>query len=229
MNDNTSIKLPAKFQEKLIEVMEGIYELFELSKEHNLKPVSESGETRYMEESGKTCFQVSGQFKRPSEYLESLLDIIRVNYEPCVLGTFFLNSNMGFLYDAIPDKPFQLGYISITSKPNKPFDKFCKEDVIPYIEKCGYSVEDASSIFAVASTGEDNYGIEFIEEISATLNSGFSVEEAVELMAASIFATVDNPTKQIYSGYCLDAALENKIRLSLWLFVVPHERIKLVK
>lgn len=225
MNDNRNIKSPANFQEKLIEVMEGIYELFELSKEHHLEPVSEDGVTRYFEESGKTCFQVSGQFNRPSEYLESLLDIIRVNYEPCVLGTFFLNSNMGFLYDAIPSKPFQLGYISITSEPNKKFNLFWEEDVVPYIEKCGYSVERALSIFAVASTGEENYDIDFMDNISTTLNSGFSVDEAVELMAASLCETAEEPTKQIYSGYCLDAALENKTRLSLWLFINPHEHV----
>jgi len=225
MENTSNIKSPSKFQEKLIEVMEGIYELFELSKEHNLESVSEDGVTRYMEESGKTCFQVSGQFNRPSEYLESLLDIVRVNYEPCVLGTFFLNSNMGFLYDAIPDTPFQLGYISITSKPNKQFDIFWEEDVIPHIQKCGYSVNDASSIFAVASTGEEKYGIDFIDNISTTLNSGFSVDEAVELMAASLCETVEEPTKQIYSGFCLDTALESKIRLSLWLFINPQEHV----
>lgn len=225
MNDNTNIKLPAKFQEKLIEVMEGIYELFELSKEHNFEPVSEDGVTRYIEEIGKTCFQASWQFNRPSEYLESLLDIIRVNYEPQVLGTFFLNSNMKFLYNAIPIRPFQLGYISITSKPNKPFNSFWIEDVVPYIEKCGYSAEDASSIFVVASTGEENYGIDFISNIQTTLNSGFSVDEALKLITASLCETVEKPTKKIYSGYCLDAALKNKIRLSLWLFINSHERI----
>jgi hypothetical protein len=223
MNDNININTPAKFQEKLIEVMEGIYELFELSKEHNFEPVSEDGVTRYIEECGKTCFQVSGQFNRPSEYLESLLDIIRVNYEPCVLGTLFLNSNMGFLYDAIPEKPFRLGYISITSKPNKQFNLFWKEDVVPYIEECGYSIQDASSIFAVATTGGENYSIDLIDNISTTLNSGFSVDEAVELMAAFVCETLEEPTKQIYSGYCLDAALEDKIRLSLWLFINSHE------
>ena len=31
-----------------------------------------------------------------------LLDIIRANFEPCILGTLFLNSNFCFLYDADP-------------------------------------------------------------------------------------------------------------------------------
>lgn len=225
MKDKNNIKSPIKFQEKLQEVMEGIYELFELSKEHNLAPVSEDGVTRYMEEYGKTCFQVSGQFDRPSEYLQSLLDIIRVNYEPCVLGTFFLNSNMGFLYERIPESPFQIGYISITSGDNKHFYQFWDEDVVPYIEKCGYSIKDASAIYAVASTGEEKYGMEFMDEILTTLGSGFSVDEAVNLLAAFVCETTEEPIKQIYSGFCLDAALENKIRLSLWLLTSHHEHV----
>ncbi len=222
---NKNVKDPVRFSEKLQEVMTGIYELFELAREHELSSVSEDGVTRYMEEHGKTCFQVSGQFDRPSEFLQTLLDIIRVNYEPCVLGTFFLNSNMVFLYDGVPEAPFQLGYISITSEVNKQFDLFWGEDVIPYIEKCGYSVKDASSIYAVASTGEEKYGIDFIDNISTTLNSGFSVDEAVNLLAASLCETTEEPTKQIYSGFCLDTALENKIRLSLWLFINPHQHV----
>lgn len=71
MKDKNNVKSPIKFQEKLQEVIEGIYEQFELSKENNLEPVSENGVTRYMEKRGKTCFQVSGQFDRPSEYLQT--------------------------------------------------------------------------------------------------------------------------------------------------------------
>jgi hypothetical protein len=218
-----NIQFPTKFQEKLQDIMEGVYQLFELSKEHDLAPVSEDGVSRYMEEDGKTCFQVSGQFDRPSEFLQSLLDIIRVNYEPCVLGTFFLNSNMAFMYENIPESPFRLGYVSLTSETNKEFSVFWNDDVIPYIDKCGYTVSAASVIYAVASTGKENYGIGFVDSILETLNSGFSVDEAVNLLAASIYDTTEAPRKQIYSGYCLDSALGNRIRLSLWLFIRPKE------
>lgn len=225
MNDIKNIDAPAKFKDKLMDVMESIFELFELSKEFNLEPVSEHGVILYDEEDGKTGFQVSGgQFNRPTEYLLSLLDIIRVNYEPCVLGTFFLNSNMGFLLDAIPDKPFQLGYVSITSEPDEQFNLFWKEDVVPYIAECGYALEDAASVFAVATTGEERYGSDWINSISNTLDSGFSIDEAVELMMSFGRGGVGESTKQCYSGYCVDPALENKIRLSLWLFISSDHR-----
>lgn len=223
MKDKNNIKSPVKFLEKLQEVMDGMYELFELSKEQSLAPVSDDGVIRYMEGSGKTCFQVSGQFDRPSEYLQSLLDIIRVNYEPCALGTFFLNSNMAFLYERIPDSPFQLGYISISSEGNMQFDQFWEEEVVPYIEKCGYSINDASAIYVVASTGEANYGLDFIDKISTTLNSGFSVDEAMNLLAAPVCETREELIKHIYPGFCLDRALKDETRLSLWLFLNHDE------
>lgn len=218
-----NINSPAQFEEKLQDVMKRFYELFELSKEYNLEPVSDNGTIVYSEDSGKCCFQVAGQFERPSEYLESLLDIVRVNFEPCQLGSFFLNSNLCFLYDAIPDTPFQLGYVSITSESNKPFEVFWEEDVIPYIEKCGYSVNGASSIFVVASTGRERYNLDFIGDVLSTLKSGFSTSEAIELMASSVGETAEVPSKPISSGFCLDASLGNKIRVSLWLFINPHE------
>ncbi|MDQ6965587.1 MAG: hypothetical protein Q9M23_01535, partial [Mariprofundaceae bacterium] len=113
-----NITEPEQFNHKLQEVMEGIYELLELSREEELSPVREDGVVRYGEE-GKTCFQVSGQFERPTEFLQTLLDMIRVNFETYIFGTFQLNSNMGFMYDEIPDAPFQLGYVSITSENNQ--------------------------------------------------------------------------------------------------------------
>lgn len=221
---NINVKDPRRFSEKLREVMTGIYELFELTREHELSPVSDDGVIRYIEEHGKVCFQVSGQFNRPSEFLQALLDIVRANYEPCVLGTFFLNSNMIFLYDQVPEAPFQLGYISIVDDKNKPFSRFWHEDVLPYIEVCGYTIDDASAIYAVASTGEDKYQLDFMVEIADTLGSGFSADEAVGLLAASVSETIEEPTRHTYAGYCLDEALGNDTRLSLWLFLNSQEQ-----
>ena len=198
-------------------------QLLELSKEHELPSVSAEGVSCYIEEYGKTCFQASSQFDRPTEFLQSLLDIIRVNYEPCVLGTFFLNSNMAFLYEEIPNFPFQLGYVSITSEENIDFFAFWHEIVIPYAKECGYNLDLASAIYAVASTGEDRYGIDYIDSILTTLDSGFSVDEAMTLLTTSIYETNSIVRKKVHTGYCLDPALGRKTRLSLWLFMRSSE------
>lgn len=223
--NSPNIKDPAFFQEKLQSIMEDCYQLFELTKESNLTPVSEDGVTIYSEEYGKCGFQVSGQYERPSEFLQCLLDIIRVQYEPHPMGTFFLNSNIGFTYENMPVSSFQLGYISLTSEADKIFDKFWQEDAYPYIAKCGYHFESTFSIFAVASTGHERYNLTFVTEIADTLQSGFSVEEAVGLLKAELHDDTDSPGKQVYSGYCLDEALGTRIRLSLWMFLdVPPQR-----
>ena len=220
MNTLTNINAPTRFRQKLMAVMQELHELFELSKEHDLEPVSEDGVTRYLEEDGKTGFQVTSQFARPSEFLESLLDIIRVNFDPCAPGTFFLNANMGLLYDAMPSVPFQLGYASMTSTPDRPFAAFWKEDVVPHLKACGYDIDRARTVFAIASTGMDNYGVEFFNDVSTTLEAGFSLHEAKELISSHVHDPANAPIKHFHAGYCMDAGLGSKTRLSLWLFAV---------
>lgn len=217
MTSKDNIESPAEFKEKLQDVMGSVYQLFELSKEQAPSTVNEDGVTRHSEDAEKCCFEVSGKYDRPSEFLQAFLDIIRVNFEPHALGTFFLNSNMVFLYDGIPEYPFHLGYISMTSKSNQEFSSFWDEDVIPYILQCGYSVDDTSTIYAIVSTGDKRYGVGFMESIINKLNSGFSVDEAVGLLSTYINETMGRPEKDIYSGFCLDTSLGNKIRMSIWL------------
>ena len=214
-----NVSHPRQFSEKLQEVMNGISDLIELTKESELMPVSEEGVIRYFEESGKCCFQAAGQYERPAEFLQCLLDMVRVTYEPSVLGTFFLNSNPCFLYEAIPDTPFQLAYASLLSQENEPFAAFYANTVRPYLLRCGYDLSLATGLFAVASTGEDRYGPPFVEEVDATLGSGFSVQEAVNLLAAAIDPDIGTAPQAAYSGYSLDPALGSRIRLSVWLFI----------
>ena len=126
-----------QFAQKLQEIMQGIYDLLEITKEYNLEAIGENGGNRYFEEDGKTCFQVTGQYDRPHEFLQSLLDVIHVNFEPYAMGTFLLNANMDFLYSRIPETPFTLGYVSITSKENnEDFEDFWNNSVLPYLIKC---------------------------------------------------------------------------------------------
>jgi hypothetical protein len=74
----------------------------------------------------------------------------------------------------------------MASKNNQEFSNFWTEDIIPHIEECGYSIGQSTAIYAVASTGEERYGIELIEETTTTLGSGLSVDETVELLASQL-------------------------------------------
>ena len=119
--------------------------------------------------------------------------------------------------------------MSITSNSKQEFSSFWNEDVLPHIRQCGYSFDDAGTVYAgtvyvVASTGDERYSIDFIQSVIGTLKSGFSVDEAVDLLAATIDETMERPEKEIHSGYCLDTSLGNKIRLSVWLMINTDDR-----
>lgn len=100
------------FESALQQVFDSIENFMELTRESVHPMVTENGVQTYLEETGKLPFQVAEQFQRPNEYLRCLLDMIQANFEPDILGTFFLNSNMSFLFDSLPSTPFSFGYIS---------------------------------------------------------------------------------------------------------------------
>lgn len=213
-----------EFNSILHDLMENMYDLMELSKEHDLQSVSEKGVILYSDEEGKTCFQVSRQFDRPTEFLQTLLDIVRVNFEPFAPGTFLLNSNMLFLYENIPNEPFYLGYISLVSGPDETFGQFYSQSVVPYLERCGYTLDDISATFAAISTGHQRYGMELLEDTLETLNAGFSIDEVFSAFSEYISESGDTITKkECYAGFCLDPALETRVRLSL-LFFIPYNQ-----
>lgn len=222
MNESriATISDPRLFMEMLQTAMEGLYAIFELSREHDLPPIID-GDTVYTRE--KLCFQVSRQYDRPSEFLQTVLDIVRVNYEPHVFGTLLLNANMGFLYDGIPESPFRLAYASMTSARDKEFGLFWSEDVLPHLDAWGYNLDSAAAIYAVVSTGEERYTQHLVGEVENVLDVGFSLEDAEALLLAAIRQDGNWTRQQTYTGFCLDTGLESKIRLSLWMFVPCQE------
>lgn len=217
-----NVRYPKEFGKAIQAVMENMFDFIELSREYDLQSISDEGVTRYLEDDGKTCFQVASQFDRPSEFLQVIIDIIRVTFDSDIPGTFFLNSNIGFLYESIPDKPFSLGYASLVGLCDESFGKFYSGTVEPYLQRCGYKLDEIATMFTVISTGKEHYDMDLIINVAETLGSGFSVEEVFSAFSSMV---LDSETKKIektcYSGYCLDPVLENKIRLSL-LFFIPN-------
>ncbi len=222
--EKMNVNCPVQFNEKLQKVMSGIYELFESVREHELNTRTENGSIIYFEDAGKRCNQVTKQYDRPTEFLQSLLDIIRVNFDPNEFRNILLNSNMHFLYNEIHSTPFQLGYVSITSENDQNFDSFWNNNALPYIEKCGYNIEDASAIFLVGTSGSTRH-FSLFEEVMKTFRYGFSSGNHSEQDETKYTDQIIPPTKQIYSGYCRDDILDNKIRLSVWMFIQGDEQI----
>ena len=91
---------PVVFGEQLGKIFAAIYGLFERTRENTLL-AKEDGIIRYFEEDGKCLFQVAGQFKRPGDFLQCLLDMLRIMFEPNPPGTWLLNSNPDFILEEI--------------------------------------------------------------------------------------------------------------------------------
>ena len=205
-----------QFVSQLKAVMTGIYDFMEISQEKPLKPAEYSLNDQG-EENAKYCFEVANQYHRPTEFLQALLDLIHVNFEPCLMSTYCLNSNMGFLYEEINDQPFNLGYFSIVSEGTKEFSTIWREQVIPYAYQCGYSVEEATAMFVVVTVGQQQYGVEWAAAVMQSINAGYSVNEALVMLLANLTDETPTQANNVYVGFCVDEALVNKIRISVWL------------
>ena len=194
---------PLQFRSTLTNLHSNLWQLFELARENEYV-------TDY-----KTAFHASGQYDRPDEFLQCLLDMVRVMFEPYPLGTFFLNANLDFLTDAISGKSGRLGYLSAISEEGESIQSFWESTIGPRLKSLGYTVCD-SAVFAMCSTGPDRYNLELISEVGDFLGSNFSVDDAISLMKSDVQQTPSEP-RGVYAGYSPDSALGTRLRLSLWL------------
>ncbi len=207
---------PQSFVQHLQAIMLAIENVMELTKEKALAPVI-NGVRVYFEEDGKLGFQAAGQYHRPTEFLQAILDMIHVNFEPYPLTTFGLNSNMGFLYEAISDQPFSFGYLSLISEGTKEFSTIWREQVIPYAQRCGYGLAAATAVLVVVSTDQQQYDVAWAAGVLQSLNAGYGVHKVQELLMAKVTDETPTQTHNTFVGFCVDEALVNKIRISVWL------------
>lgn len=213
LHNYIAIHDPQSFVQHLQAIMLAIDVVMELTKEEALAPVI-NGVKVYFEEDGKTGFQTAGQFHRPTEFLQALLDMIHVNFEPYPLTTFGLNSNLGYLYEEIADQPSHFGYFSLISSGQKEFNKIWADEVIPHAKQCGYDLAETSSQWVVVTSCWSHYGLPWVDEVLATLPGGMGVQEALGLITANLTAT-----QHTYVGFCGDEALVDQVRISVWLLI----------
>lgn len=194
----------------------GIRELMDILKEHEFPEVSNAVRHYYVED-GKLPFQVAQQFDRPDEFLQALLDMIRVQYEPFPMGSMLLNANvLAYLYAAINNEQLRFGYLSMLSENRQPFTDFWQSEVTAYSKKNGYSLSDAQAMFVVVTVGDSNYGLPLLTEVNEVLGSGISLKGAVKNVAAEV-AGGDAAVTERFSGFCLDEAMMGRLRVSVWL------------
>lgn len=224
----SKIENPFAFVDKLRNVNDSLYELFELCREQDLAPYSDDGCMIYDEGSEKSCFQVASQFKRPGEFLDTLLDILRVTYDPSPLGTLFLNSNPSFIYEAVPRVPFTLGYLSVVGSQGESFSNIWQGEIALRMLENGYDFRKTSALFVIVAASDKLMSAELIDEVHTITNSGFTVSEVFGLFASELGFNSMKPKKDIYSGFVWDQGLDSRLRVSIWLFIEATQHLKSV-
>ena len=210
---------PPAFAEQLFAIMQGVATLMELAPEPPAPDVSPGPFDSILSELPPPTFDLAKRFARPHEFLQCVLDMVRVNFEPNPPGTLFLNSNLDFLLQGIPSEPFRLGHVSLTGEADDDSPAFWRGQVVPKLQRCGYAVGAASALYAVVSTAPDKLSMRLIVDVLETLDAGFTADEALGLMAGHLPAAEDALRVDSYAGFCYDEALGDRLRLSLWLFM----------
>jgi hypothetical protein len=213
----TNIRDPKQFLESFDSMIEGFRKVFDAAKEKDSYLIRD-GEEAAADGDDKSGFHCSNQLNRPHEFLQSLLDMARVQYEPALIGTYFLNANIGFIHESMPDQPFTLGYFSISSR-HKKFKKAWRKDALPHLLNLGYQLDDLETSFVVVTTSMSNLTQNLVGETNATLGSGFSVQDVLGMTVRSLAGDDSVPQKQFYAGHCVDDALGEKMRISAWLIM----------
>lgn len=173
----------------------------------------------------RALYDLSNQFERPHEFLQTLLDMVRVFFEPDPPGTFFLNANPCYLHDALPDGPIRLGYASLLSEPSQTLSDMVRHKIHPQLAKLGYHEESYSTAFFAICRGIGQGGkIQFLTdkllfEAIEVLNAGVTVDEAWGDLKASVQGESQKPPKKNCVGLSFDESLGDRLRVSVWLIM----------
>lgn len=202
----------------LREVVAGLYQIFDLAAE---RPYD-------LDDDDKPLFGVSSQFDRPNEFLQTLLDMLRVFFEPDPPGTFFLNANPCFLYEGLPDKPVQLGYASVLGDPGESLSNMVDNKIFPKLTELGYQQGVYSSAFFAICRGPERGGrIKFSDplicEAEIVLQAGTSVDEAWGGLYSAIKGESPAFLKKHCVGVSFDESLSDRLRVSVWLIIPAHQ------
>lgn len=218
-----NVQTPEKFLQSLVAVNDAVYDFMDAVVDAGCEvppdPVLGDGY--------KPCFKVARQVERPDEFREALLDMLRVTFATKMFGTLFLNSNPDFFYQSIPQKPFTLGYVSVLSEPGEAFTALWEKKVLGKLREYNYSLDRTTSMFLSVAGSAERMTVDLLDEVSEVTNAGFSVDDVLNNIAASIKG-VDVPLEsEVYAGYVWDDSLSNLLRVSLWL-IMEDRKLRVV-
>lgn len=209
---------PQDFVAAFRQAIAGLYQVFDLAAEQPYNP----------DDYDKPLCGVSSQFDRPDEFLQTLLDMMRIFFEPDPPGTLYLNANPCFLYEALSDKSIQLGYASILGDPGESFSSMLHEKIFPRLEELGYRQDTyASAYFAICrgpgQGGKIKFGDDLICESTMALRANISVDAAWEGLYSAIKEESPAFVQRNYVGLSFDQSLGDRLRVSIWLIIPDHQ------
>jgi len=210
------------FFESLKGLMDGAHNLFNAAKEQPARHLI-NGEHQIVERGHETGFQASRQMERPQEFLQTLLDLLRAQYEPYPMGTMFLNANIGFLYSNIPQTPFILGYSSITTDA-APFASIWNDAIINDLKYKRYNIKNALSSYVVVSANKSELSADLVSDVLSTLDAGFTSDDVTQMFVKSLAGENSVPPKEFYAGFCNDESLKKEYRISIWMIIDPSNQ-----
>ena len=216
--ESAMLNNPKVFVDALREVVAGLYQVFDLAAE---RPYD-------LDDNDKPLFGVSSQFDRPNEFLQTLLDMLRVFFEPDPPGTFFLNANPCFLYEALSDKPVQLGYASVLGDPGESFSAMLDQKIFPRLTELGYPKEAYSSAFFTICRGPGRggrikFGDDLLCEATMALQANISVDKAWGGLYSAIEGESPAFSQRNCVGISFDESLNDRLRVSVWLIIPGHQ------
>ncbi|BBL73690.1 hypothetical protein [Methylomagnum ishizawai] len=202
------MKISKRFTDTLAQVQAGINELMNMA---------------YMQESEYVTDKDldTGAYKfydsESEEFLRVLLDLLQVinyGYPP---STFELNINSCFLFDKLPefDQQIELHYATVVGDEREAFESVYTNKLLPHCREKGFDLAECSTVYYLIGSGE-GIRFDFMSNAERVINSGFSVDEVLELFKAEARGEPESFTKEAYAGYLVDPSLGNRVRVSVW-------------
>lgn len=200
-----------ELMDAMIQIHQGIYKLMELLKEHEF-PQFSNGVQRYHSEQGKLPFQVATQFDQPAEFLQSLLDMLKVQFEPYPMGTLLLNSNVVAHMAYHLDKDIEkFHYLSVIGEPHQTPRDIWNMTIGPYLRLREISFKRIKVALVAVMVSETYYSIRLAGEMADMWMEG--LEPVADTLEDH---EIEEP--YLHYGFGTDEGLKDKIRISVWSF-----------
>lgn len=194
-----AVKHPEIFSQELSAAAQHLHRFFGAFKGGSVEPGDDP------------AFQVTEVFDRPTEFLQCLLDVMRVNFEPHAPGTLFLNSNIELISEGVRPDGFSLGYGSLVSGSGAELGSFWESEVLSHLDACGCDLTQVHALYVIITTGPERFESALVNAAGAALErtAGHDRRQAGEGGIESF-------------GLCVDPALGDRLRVSVWAFAPPQ-------